>query len=145
MLILIFAYKLGIDVIPFYRGLKTDRKVRTSFMDDTLRAEGISYRISKAVSSPSLLLSLVSYDVYFGMQSSIALEKKILSPALEQHLIANPESAKTYTDDNFRIIGQARSSFHLSVLESVNMKTQNPVVCRKKSLFSRWNSSSKQC
>ena len=114
-------------------------------MDDTLRAEGKSYRISKAVSSPSLLLSLVSYDVYFGMQSSIALEKRILSPAIGQHLIAHPESAKTYTDDNFRIIGQARSSFHLSVLESVNMKTQNPVLCRKKSLFSRWNSSSKQC
>ena len=35
--------------------------------------------------------------------------------AIGQHLIANPECAKTYTDDNFRIIGQARSSFHLSV------------------------------
>ena len=30
-----------------------------------------------------------------------------------QHLITNPECAKTYTDHNFRIIGQARSSFHL--------------------------------
>ena len=28
----------------------------------------------------------------------------------------NLECAKTYTDDNFRIIGQARSSFHLGVL-----------------------------
>ena len=46
--------------------------------------------------------------------------------AIGQHLIANPECAKTYTDDNFRIIGQARSSFHLSVLESVYIKTQNP-------------------
>ena len=33
--------------------------------------------------------------------------------AIGQHLITNPECAKTYTDDNFRIIGQARSSFHL--------------------------------
>ena len=49
-----------------------------------------------------------------------------------QHLIANPECAKTYTDDNFRIIGQARSSFHLSVLESVHIKAQNPVLCRQK-------------
>ena len=32
--------------------------------------------------------------------------------AIGQHLIANPECTKTYTDDNFRIIGQARSSFH---------------------------------
>ena len=49
-----------------------------------------------------------------------------------QHLITNPECAKTYTDDNFRIIGQARSSFHLSVLESVYIKIQNSVVCRQK-------------
>ena len=33
--------------------------------------------------------------------------------AIGQRLIANPECAETYTDDNFRIIGQARSSFHL--------------------------------
>ena len=52
--------------------------------------------------------------------------------AIGQHLIANPECAKTYTGDNFRIIGQARSSFHLSVLESVYIKTQNPVLCRQK-------------
>ena len=30
------------------------------------------------------------------------------------------------------IIEQARSSFHLSVLESVCVKTQNPVLCRQK-------------
>ena len=47
--------------------------------------------------------------------------------AIGQHLIANPECAETYTDNNFRIIGQARSSFHFSVLESVYIKTQNPV------------------
>ena len=49
-----------------------------------------------------------------------------------QHLLTNPECAKTYTDDNFRIIGQGRSSFHLSVLESVYIKTQNPVLCKQK-------------
>ena len=31
--------------------------------------------------------------------------------AIGQHLIAYPEYAKTYTDDNFQIIGQARLSF----------------------------------
>ena len=51
---------------------------------------------------------------------------------IEQHLIVNPECAKTHTDDNFRIIGQARSSFHLSVLESVYINTQNTVLCRQK-------------
>ena len=52
--------------------------------------------------------------------------------AIGQHLLTNPEYAKTYTDDNFRIIGQGRSSFHLSVLESVYIKTQNPVLCKQK-------------
>ena len=52
--------------------------------------------------------------------------------AIGQHLLTNPECAKTYTGDNFRIIGKARSSFHLSVLESVYIKTQNPVLCKQK-------------
>ena len=52
-----------------------------------------------------------------------------------QHLIKNPECAKTYTDDNFRIIAQARSSFHLSVLESVYIRTQNPVLYKQKELI----------
>ena len=52
--------------------------------------------------------------------------------AIAQHLITNPECAKTYTDDNFRIIEQARLQFHLSVLEPVYIKTQNPVLCRQK-------------
>ena len=66
-------------------------------------------------------------------------------PADGQHLIANSECAKTFTDDNFRIIGQARSSFHLSVLESVYIKIQNLVLCRQKEFFSHWDSSSKLC
>ena len=51
--------------------------------------------------------------------------------AIGQHLIQNPECAKTYTDDNFRIIAQARWSFHLNVLESVYIKTQNTVLCKQ--------------
>ena len=52
--------------------------------------------------------------------------------AIGQHPITNPDCAKTYTDDNFRIIGQARSSFHLGVLELVYITTQNPVLCKQK-------------
>ena len=52
--------------------------------------------------------------------------------AIGQHHLENPECAKLYTDDKFRIIGQARSSFHLGVLESVHIKTQNPVLCGQK-------------
>ena len=35
--------------------------------------------------------------------------------AIGQHLIKNPECTKTYSDENFQIIGEASSSFHLSV------------------------------
>ena len=52
--------------------------------------------------------------------------------AIGQHLIKYPKCAKTYSDNNFWIIGQARLSFHLSVLESVYIKTQNPVLCKQK-------------
>ena len=52
--------------------------------------------------------------------------------AIGKHLIANRECAKTYTDDNFRIIGQARSSFSFKCLESVYIKTQNPALCGQK-------------
>ena len=60
------------------------------------------------------------------------ISKMKIDSAIGQHLITNPECAITYTDDNFRIIGQARSSFHLGVLESVYIKTQNPVLCKQK-------------
>ena len=39
-----------------------------------------------------------------------------------QHLITNPECAKTSTDHNFRMLGQARLSYHSSALESVYIK-----------------------
>ena len=64
--------------------------------------------------------------------------------AIGQHLTENPESAKAYLGDKLPIIGQARSSFHLGVLESVYIKTQNPVLCKQKSSFSHLDSSSKQ-
>ena len=57
--------------------------------------------------------------------------------AIGQHLRTTPECAKTYTDDNFRIIVEARSSFHLGALESVYIKTPNPVLCRQKSFYFR--------
>ena len=52
-----------------------------------------------------------------------------------QHLITNPECANTCTDDNFRIISQAGSYFHLSVVESVYIKTQSPAFVNKKELI----------
>ena len=64
--------------------------------------------------------------------------------AIGQHLITNPECAKTYTDDNFRIIGQARSSFHLGVLESVYTRLKTQSCVEKKGLYFLYSSSTKQ-
>ena len=44
---------------------------------------------------------------------------KITCDSAIGHLITYSECAKTYTEDNCRIIGQANPSFHLIVLESV--------------------------
>ena len=65
-----------------------------------------------------------------GCKTSNAQNK--CDSAIGQHLLENPECAKMFYDDKFRKIGQARSSFHLGVLESVYIKTQNPVLCRQK-------------
>ncbi len=52
--------------------------------------------------------------------------------AIGQHLLDNPICAENYSEDFFRIIGKARSLFHLGVLESVYIKTKRPVLCRQK-------------
>ena len=54
--------------------------------------------------------------------------------AIGQHLINNPECTKTYSGDNFRTIGQARSSCHLNFLESLYIETQTQS-CRNKKEF----------
>ena len=53
--------------------------------------------------------------------------------AIGQHLITYTEcTKKLFIDDNFWIIGQARSSCHLVGLESVYIMTQIPVLCKQK-------------
>ena len=54
--------------------------------------------------------------------------------AIGQHLIKNSECTKTYSGDNFRTIGQTRSSFHLNFLESLYIETQTQS-CRNKKQF----------
>ena len=55
---------------------------------------------------------------------------KTSDSAIGQHLLDNPDCAKLYNDDMFRIIGKARSSFHLAVLESIYIQTKKPPLCR---------------
>ena len=70
--------------------------------------------------------------IYIYIYINIYIYIYIMVKRIGQHFITNLECARTYTDDNFRIIGQARSSFHFGVLESVYIKTQSPVLCRLK-------------
>ena len=57
---------------------------------------------------------------------------KTSDSAIGQHLLDNPDCAKLYNDDMFRIIVRARSSFHLAVLESIYIQTKKPPLCRQK-------------
>ena len=57
---------------------------------------------------------------------------KTIDSAIGQHLLDNPDCAKLYYDDIFRIIGRARSSFHLAVSESIYFQTKKPSLCRQK-------------
>ena len=57
---------------------------------------------------------------------------KTIDSAIGQHLLDNPDCAKLYNDDMFRIIGRARSSFHLAVLESIYKQTKKSPLCRQK-------------
>ena len=57
---------------------------------------------------------------------------KTCDSAIGQHLLENPDCAKNYNDDMFRIIDKARSSFHLAVLKSIYISTKKPLLCRQK-------------
>ena len=59
---------------------------------------------------------------------------KTSNSAIGQHLLDNPDCAKLYNNDMFRIIGRARSSFHLAVLESIYIQ-KKPPLCRQKELI----------
>ncbi len=52
--------------------------------------------------------------------------------AIGQHLLYNPDYAKAYSENCFRIIGRARSTFHLSILVSIYIKSRNPLWCKQK-------------
>ena len=66
--------------------------------------------------------------------------------AVRLHLLENPDCAAEYNENCFQVIAQGRSTFHLSVLESVYINLYKPILCRKKDflyslkLFSRLHS-----
>ncbi len=64
---------------------------------------------------------------------SITLLLHIMSAvSAKRYFFDNPECAKAHSENCFRIIGWARSTFHLSISESVYIKTRDPLLCRQK-------------
>jgi len=53
--------------------------------------------------------------------------------AIELHLLCNPICAH-YDDKRFSILAKGCSSFHLSILQAVFIKTSNPILCRQKKI-----------
>ena len=49
-----------------------------------------------------------------------------------QHLLDNPICSKNFSDEKFTILSFGRSSFHLSALEAVYIKSCKPNLCRQK-------------
>ena len=53
--------------------------------------------------------------------------------AIKLHLLNNENCRTNYQDSNFKIIANARSDFHLQVLESIYIQSLEPILCRQKS------------
>ena len=67
---------------------------------------------------------------------------KTSDSAIGQHLLDNPDCAKLYNDDMFRIIGRARSSFHLAFfLNRSTYKRKSRHCVDRRSSFSLLHSS----
>ena len=66
------------------------------------------------------------------LSCSSKTKTKTCDSAIGQHLLENPDCAKLYNGDMFHIIGRARSSFLLAVLESIYINMRKLVLSRQK-------------
>ena len=55
--------------------------------------------------------------------------------AIGEHLLNNLECAKNYNDNMFSIVCKGRNMYHLSVLESIFIKTSKPSLCKQKFVY----------
>ena len=96
---------------------------------------------------PTFTGQYIRWNSFCPKQRKVNLVKTLVHRALmicsKSKLHAELEKLKTifldndypenvYNDDMFRIIGRARSSFHLAVLESIYIQTKKPPLCRQK-------------
>ena len=61
------------------------------------------------------------------------LPKRSTAPtSIGDHLIKNPDCARMYSDECFTFLARARNDYHLSILESLFIKTKKPSLCKQK-------------
>lgn len=70
----------------------------------------------------------------FRMKLTDEEEYVDLSPssAIGQHLLENPACAQNFKSQKFTILAQARSDFHLKILEALYIMSKSPKLCRQK-------------
>ena len=52
--------------------------------------------------------------------------------AIGQHLLDKKQCAANYNDKRFKILADARNSFHLCLLETTFIETRYPILCKQK-------------
>ena len=57
------------------------------------------------------------------------------SSAIAEHFLNIPDCAKNYSDGHFPIISKARNDYHLSVLESLFIKTFKTNLCKQQYVY----------
>ena len=59
--------------------------------------------------------------------------------AIGEHLLSSPECARHFHNGMFTILARGRTPFHLSVLESLFIRTRKPIFCRQKQYIYKTN------
>ena len=52
--------------------------------------------------------------------------------AIAEHLLNNPDCGAKYSKNMFSVVSHGRSEFHLKVLESINIMSKDPILCKQK-------------
>ena len=55
--------------------------------------------------------------------------------SIHQHLLNNPVCAENYLDNRFEILSRARNTYHLSVLESLFIRSREPKICKQRDFY----------
>ena len=61
-----------------------------------------------------------------------SFKAETLFSAIGQHLLQNPTCAREYIDNKFSILACGHTSFDLSTLEAMYIKTSKPNLCKQK-------------